>query len=138
MDQTVALLKSRQLKATPQRIAIYDYLRHTDIHPTADTIYSFLHPQHPTMSLATVYKTLESLRDAGLVQQLNTGEDAFRYDAITAPHPHIQCQCCKRVFDLDTELALHLQEEAKQQSAFRITGAQVYLYGICPECQKTL
>ena len=58
MEQSVTLLKKHGLKATPQRIAIYDYLLHTETHPTVDTIYASLHPTHPTMSLATVYKTV--------------------------------------------------------------------------------
>lgn len=136
MDQSVILLKNHNLKATPQRIAIYDYLRHTNQHPTVDTIYAALHPQHPTMSLATVYKTLESLREAGLVQQLNMGEEFFRYDAYTTPHPHIQCQCCKQVYDLDADLFTDLKEKATSRSSFQITGVQVYLYGLCPQCQK--
>ena len=136
MEQSLTLLKTHGLKATPQRIAIYNYLRHTTAHPTVETIYASLHPANPTMSLATVYKTVESLRDAGLVQQLNVGEDCFRYDAFTAPHPHIKCQCCKQVFDLDVDVVKDLAKQAGSHSAFLITGAQVYLYGVCPDCQK--
>ena len=55
MEQSLTLLKTHGLKATPQRIAIYNYLRHTTAHPTVETIYASLHPANPTMSLATVY-----------------------------------------------------------------------------------
>ncbi len=138
MEQAVALLKDHGLKATPQRIAIYNYLCGTTAHPTVETIFSSLHPSHPTMSLATVYKTVESLRDAGLIQQLNVGEDCYRYDAATAPHPHIQCQRCKQVYDLPASLLDNIEAQADAASSFRITGVQVYLYGYCPQCQQEL
>ncbi len=135
MEQSVTLLKKHGLKATPQRIAIYDYLLHTEAHPSVDTIYAALHPLHPTMSLATVYKTVESLREAGLVQQLNVGEECFRYDARTGSHPHIQCLRCRRVFDLDPAMFTDLPDRARTHSPFLITQAQLYFYGLCPECQ---
>lgn len=136
MEQSVTLLKKHGLKATPQRIAIYDYLLHTEAHPTVDTIYASLHPTHPTMSLATVYKTVESLREAGLIQQLNVGEECFRYDARTSSHPHVQCLHCRRVFDLAPASFTDLPDRARAQSSFLITQAQLYFYGLCPECQQ--
>ena len=84
----------------------------------------------------TVYKTVESLREAGLVQQLNVGEECFRYDARTHSHPHVQCLHCRRVFDLDPASFTDLPDRARAQSSFLITQAQLYFYGLCPECQQ--
>ena len=135
MEQSVTTLIEHGLKATPQRISIYDYLLHTKAHPSVDTIYAALHPSHPTMSLATVYKTVESLRTAGLVQQLNVGEESFRYDADTRPHPHIQCVQCRQVTDLEPDLFSGIRQEAQKHTHFQILGEQIYLYGLCPHCQ---
>lgn len=88
MKNLVEVLKSHNLKATPQRIAIYDMLCSTVEHPTADTIYKALSSNYPSMSLATVYKTLDALSNANLIQILNVGEDSFRYDANVKSHPH--------------------------------------------------
>ena len=87
------------------------------------------------MSLATVYKTVESLRAAGLVQQLNVGEESFRYDAQTKPHPHIQCVRCRCVADLEADLFSDIRGKAQRHTRFQVLGEQVYLYGLCPDCQ---
>ena len=89
MLTTTEMLKSQKLKVTPQRLAIFHMLYNTKSHPSAETIYNSLQETHPTMSLATVYKTLDALAKAGLVQQLHLGEDSFRYDATASSHPHI-------------------------------------------------
>ena len=65
------LLREKGFKVTPQRLAVYDVLSRTKAHPNAETIYNKLQPNYPTMSLATVYKTLDILSEIGLVQVLN-------------------------------------------------------------------
>lgn len=63
MEHLAAMLKSKQLKVTPpQRLAIFNILYNTVEHPSAETLYKALQPTHPTMSLATVYKTLDTLK----------------------------------------------------------------------------
>ena len=92
MDRDItALLREKGFKVTPQRLAIYSALSGTKEHPSAEMLFNQLQPHYPTMSLATVYKTIEILRELELVQVLNTGEDSFRYDADTSNHPHIRC-----------------------------------------------
>lgn len=135
-EQITALLRDKGFKVTPQRLAIYQVLANSKAHPSAEMIFSQLQPSYPTMSLATVYKTVEILREIGLIQILNTGEDSFRYDADTSMHPHIRCLDCGRVDDLhDVESASFIQDVAKKTS-YRLTGQQFYFYGICPDCQN--
>ena len=137
MQALAIRLKEKGLKATPQRIAIYKYLEDSKDHPSAETIYRTLRESHPTMSLATVYKTLDSLKKAGLLHQLNVGEDSFRYDADTHPHPHIQCVQCTRVFDLDPALLQNVSSEISQTTSFQVLSQQIYFYGVCPDCQSS-
>ena len=80
MEDIILTFKEKKLKLTPQRLAVYQYLKSTSEHPSAETIYKSLQPNYPTMSLATVYKTLKTLVEIGLVQELNVGEGNFRYD----------------------------------------------------------
>ncbi|HMM21984.1 MAG TPA: Fur family transcriptional regulator [Selenomonadales bacterium] len=134
-EQITALLRDRGFKVTPQRLAIYQVLANSRAHPSAEMIFSQLQPAYPTMSLATVYKTVEILREIGLIQILNTGEDSFRYDADTSMHSHIRCLECGRVDDLyDVESAGFVKDVAKK-TPYRLTGQQFYFYGICPACQ---
>ena len=130
------LLRSNKFKVTPQRLAVYDVLANTKDHPNADMIFNSLQATYPTMSLATVYKTIDILKEIGLVQILNAGEDSFRYDADTSKHAHIRCQECGRVddvFDLDTE---KFSGTIEKSTRYKLVGEQFYFYGICPACQK--
>lgn len=130
------LLRSNGFKVTPQRLAVYDVLAHTKEHPNAEMIFSSLQDTYPTMSLATVYKTIDILKEIGLVQILNAGEDSFRYDADTSKHAHVRCVECGRVddvFGLNTE---KFSGEIEKNTRYRLVGQQFYFYGICPDCQK--
>jgi len=69
------ILRSQGFKVTPQRIAIYDALRGHHDHPTAEMLYHTLRPEHPSMSLATVYKTMEIFEKIGLVKILEVGDE---------------------------------------------------------------
>ena len=100
MEDIISTFKEKKLKLTPQRLAVYQYLKSTTEHPSAETIYKALQPNYPTMSLATVYKTLKTLVEIGLVQELNVGEGNFRYDGNCKEHGHIQCIKCGKVNDL--------------------------------------
>ena len=91
MDYIASIFKEKKLKLTPQRLAVYNYLINTTSHPSADIIYTDIHVQYPTMSLATVYKALKTLVDVGLIQEINVGEGNFRYDGNSSSHPHLQC-----------------------------------------------
>jgi Fur family peroxide stress response transcriptional regulator len=88
------------------------------------------------MSLATIYKTLDLLKEAGVIQELNIGGNISRYDAITEPHPHIICVKCNKVDNLDGGLCKNLVSKAKKVSNYKITGSQLYFYGICPYCNS--
>ena len=80
MENISLIFKEKKLKLTPQRLAVYQYLKSTTEHPSAETIYNGLQATYPTMSLETVYKSLKTLVDVNLVQELNLGEGNFRYD----------------------------------------------------------
>ena len=130
------LLREKGFKVTPQRLAVYEVLSRTKAHPNAETIYNKLQPNYPTMSLATVYKTLDILSEIGLVQVLNVGEESFRYDANTESHPHVHCVQCGRVDDIFDVDDSEFMERLTQKTAYQLTGKQLYFYGICPSCQK--
>lgn len=132
-----ALLRDKGFKVTPQRLAIYNVLAGTKSHPSVEMIFNELQPLYPTMSLATVYKTIEILKAIGLVQALNVGEDSFRYDANASSHPHIRCDQCGRVDDLEGIDDKAFVAQVAGNTAYRITGQQFYFYGVCPACQKS-
>lgn len=128
-------LKEKHLKVTPQRLAIYNMLLNTHKHPSVETIYKSLEESHPAMSLATVYKTLDTFKKKGLVQELNVGEDSFRYDATCEFHPHFICEKCHTVVDLQSVEELGpIIESLNEKNNFLIKREQMYFYGICSDC----
>ena len=94
------LLKNRGLKATPQRLSVLKILdSHT--HPTIDELYDEICAENPSVSLATVYKNLNMLKDEGLVVEVNMPNQKVRYDIFSRPHIHVVCESCGRVEDYD-------------------------------------
>jgi len=136
MEKTAVLLKEKGLKVTPQRLAIINFLKNTKEHPSAETIYKKLSSDFPTMSLATVYKTLEMLKNIGLIQEINVGEGSFRYDANTSSHSHVICLSCGKVEDLEDLQLKNVLEEAKKHTEYDLVEQRLYFYGYCPTCQK--
>lgn len=135
MINSTDFLKSKGLKVTPQRLAIFNVLSHTTCHPSAETIYNALQETFPTMSLATVYKTLDCFKKNNLVQELNVGEDSFRYDVTVDSHPHLICVECHEVSDMESKILLNIREQVSTETKFKLITEQLYFYGVCPDCQ---
>jgi len=135
MDTIAPIFKEKKLKLTPQRLAVYNYLLNTTSHPSADIIYTDIHIQYPTMSLATVYKALKTLVDVGLIQEINVGEGNFRYDGNSLSHPHVQCLGCGKVDDFKDLSLDNLNSLADEHTDYKIISNKVYFYGYCPDCQ---
>jgi Fur family peroxide stress response transcriptional regulator len=129
------VLRDKGCKVTPQRLAVYDVLTRTTDHPTAEMIYEKVRKYYPTMSFATVYKSVEIFSKLGIIQVLNTGEDSFRYDADTAVHPHIRCIKCGKVCNVSHLEAKAVENMVSTETGFEVQGHQFYFYGVCPECQ---
>jgi Fur family peroxide stress response transcriptional regulator len=139
MDKTHQLaqsLRNAGLRLTPQRLAICSYLANTDMHPTAQIIYDQVRPQFPTLSLATVYNTLDMLVRLGTINTLGgTGSEAERYDADTSPHVNLSCVSCRRVIDFPSQHVYELENEVAAQAGYRLLGSRFLIFGLCPECQ---
>jgi Fur family peroxide stress response transcriptional regulator len=99
-------------------------------------VYEHLAPAHPTLSLATVYNTLETLVGLGVVNALGTaGDAAVHYDADLSPHVNLACVRCHRVVDLPSEHVFEIKREVSEHSGYQVLGARVLYYGVCPSCQ---
>lgn len=128
-------LDSKGQRYTAQRASVYSYLISTDAHPTADEVFLHVRESVPGISLATVYKSLETLVGCGLAVKLAYADGSARYDGRTDDHHHLRCVSCGSVMDLpgradDREVA-RLAASAEQ---FRVTGYRLELTGYCNEC----
>ena len=93
-------LRASGLRATASRVAILDHLQEDRRHPTAEMVYETLRSIHPSLSLSTVYSTLESFIDRGLLRRVHTPDGLLRVDGTTADHDHAICRHCGKVYDV--------------------------------------
>jgi Fur family peroxide stress response transcriptional regulator len=126
--------KKDSIKLTPQRLAIMECLEGNTSHPSAAEIYSVVSEKYPTMSFATVYNTLQTLREKGRVIELSIDSGKMRFDSNTKPHHHLICVQCKNITDVHRKFALNLPEG--ERCDYEIIGNHVDFYGICPGCKK--
>ena len=98
--ELLSVLKDRGLKATPQRVAVLRELG-KKTHPTMEEMYSGIREENPTISLATVYKNVNLLKERGMVIEINMPNGKMRYDYLSHPHIHLVCKSCGCVEDLD-------------------------------------
>ena len=117
-----------------QRELIYEALRQTEQHPTAEMIYQWLKPANPSLSLGTVYRNLNLLADEGAIRRMAFPVE--RYDAKTMPHPQFCCDQCGAVYDLHLPYDAELDRQALLASGHDVTGHEVVFHGICTKCKQ--
>ena len=125
-------LSSCGLKSTQQRIVIYDAVSRSLEHPSAEKIYESVKVDNPSISLATVYKTLETLIEAGLVSRVMNEDGTMRYDANLNSHNHIYCTNTKEIIDYeDPELGELIKNyfESKNITNLKIKEISVQING---------
>ena len=134
VEELCEVLRERGLKVTPQRRLIFEALRDSLDHPSAEDVYHVVRDVMPDMSLATVYHTLNDLVTMGELVQLDLGEGKSRYDTCTGGHVHLVCQGCREVLDIagDPDCAELRPTETR---GYQIDRCEVVFYGHCPDCQ---
>jgi Fur family transcriptional regulator, peroxide stress response regulator len=133
INVVVQTLKEKGMRVTPQRCAVYANLLGRDDHPTVEQLLRDLNQSFPISSQATVYSSLQSLRDAGLVREVLLDEGVSRYDANIKPHHHFRCRCCGIIKDIDWS-ALPQLSLAGVQPNLRPETYEVTVYGVCDRC----
>ena len=128
-------LEASGQRFTEQRAAVYRYLSSTDVHPTADEVFSAVREGLPGISLATVYKSLETLVGCGLAIKLTFPDESARYDGCTDPHHHARCVVCGVVRDIPGELAASEVGAIRERTdGFTVTDYRLQLSGYCSAC----
>ena len=127
-------LETNGHRFTEQRAAVYRYLRSTTAHPTADDVFTTVRTGIPDISLATVYKALETLVGCGLAMKLTYGDGSARYDARTEPHPHARCLSCGAVMDVPGEMSMAALKGVGTLEGFAVESYRLELLGHCVHC----
>jgi Fur family peroxide stress response transcriptional regulator len=131
---SIEALRKEGYKATPQRIAICRYVLKSRDHPSAQQIYDEVKKIHPTVSLATVYKTLGVLKDLNLIQELDLPQGKARFDSYMKPHINLICLRCGSIADLDDTTAIEITKKVAAAAKFKPRGQHIDIFGICSRC----
>lgn len=117
-----------------QRTLVLRTLDDTKEHLTADQIYGRLKPDHPKLSLATVYRNLSGLAEEGRIRKISIPGHADRYDSLTAAHNHLVCMHCGAIVDVPPVDLSEVEEEIENITGTSIASHSLVLYGTCAEC----
>ena len=128
-------LREAELKLTQQRFAVLAYLTRAEGHPTAEQIGAALNRRFPQASRATVYNTLNALRDAGLVREVRLADAVARYESNLDPHHHFVCRVCGRLEDVPAG-AFNPPPPRSIAGGHRVETCEIVLRGVCAACGR--
>lgn len=134
-DELTVLFRERGLRVTPQRQCIFRLLEGNDRHPTAEWVYQQARSEMPTISLKTVYQTLNDLTAMGEIQALDLGTGSARFDPNVGHHHHLVCDRCGRTQDVLVD-ASTLKLGRRQAQDFNVTSAEIVFRGVCTTCSR--
>lgn len=123
-------------RITEQRRIICDYLAETTSHPTPYQVYADLARTHPEISRATVYNTLNTLQELGVIVEIGFGAGHTHYETDTAPHVNLICLRCHQITDYHGPLALEdMLQDATEVDGFQPVAVRVDVFGFCQSCR---
>jgi Fur family peroxide stress response transcriptional regulator len=125
-------VKVIKFRKTPQRLAIRKFLEGNLSHPSAEDIHDALRDQFPTLSLATVYNTLDALLERGEVVEVSGDAARKRFDPVVTRHHHLVCVRCGKIVDIPEKIRPVLDDQ--ESRGFHVIRCQVDFHGLCPEC----
>ncbi len=136
MERFVQMCRDKGMKVTHQRMEVFRELAGTEEHPDAETLYQSVRKRLPTISRDTVYRTLASLEEQGLVHKAEVLANRGRYDANMDRHHHFVCIKCGLVRDFYSEAMDELPIPKAVASLGQVESAHVQLRGLCSSCSR--
>jgi Fe2+ or Zn2+ uptake regulation protein len=130
-DEVTKLLKDSHIRPSIQRVKVLEYLHEKGGHPTVDEIFRALAAEIPSLSRVTIYNTLHTFVDAGLVHVVDIDEIEKHYDITLASHGHFQCEACGKIYNFHVNID---QVPIDGLNQFQVTQKNIYFRGRCPNC----
>ena len=132
LKEKLAGLNEKGCTLTIQRHAVLEYLYENRTHPTVEEIYYSLKERFSRISKATVYNTLELLKNHGLIQEITIEKGKLHFDYEVKPHHHFFCRRCNHVYDVDVE-GCPLAGK-RMIDGHKIEELRPYIIGVCSKC----
>ncbi|MDA8197776.1 MAG: transcriptional repressor [Actinomycetota bacterium] len=131
------MLKVAGLQKTAQRLAVIDAVSERP-HATADEIEELVRLEIGTISRQSVYDTLTTLTDKGLIRRIQPAKSAARYEMrVDDNHHHLVCRSCGLTLDVDCVVGSRPCLQVDDDRGFEIDEAEVIFWGFCPKCQAS-
>jgi Fur family peroxide stress response transcriptional regulator len=131
-------ISGRTVKTSRQRDLVLQIVRNSHRHPTADWVFEQARQQIPNISLGTVYRNLNLIREEGKIQELCFQNGVRRYDGDLRRHYHIRCTECGCVEDIPHIASLPPIVEIEKLTGYYIQDQRIDFLGVCPECRRLL
>lgn len=128
--------KAKDLRVTPQRIEIFKELADADDHPSAESLHQRLSDRMPTLSLDTVYRTLGTFCEMGLINKVETTESQAHFEVTFTRHHHLICERCKKIIDFHWQFVDDAELPEEVCSLGQFNRRNVVVYGICKDCLR--
>lgn len=127
-------LKEAGFKLTPQRRAILEVLRSSGMHMSVNEIHEKVKKKCPRAGLATTYRTLDLLKELGLVTNISLGEEHKHYELRRKNHYHLVCLGCGNVTEFRPNISNEMEKKLSEDYGFKVTDYHVGFYGYCSKC----
>ena len=124
------------VRRSKKREAMLELMKSTKSHPSADWIYQNMREQFPDVSLGTVYRNLNQLKEEGIVKSVGVVNGQERFDAFTLPHSHFVCSQCGAVIDLPNCVPEGMVRSLAEEYGFVEKSSELHVYGVCAECAR--
>jgi Fur family transcriptional regulator, peroxide stress response regulator len=138
IEHVTEVLRANGFRLTHQRLEVVRELAATDAHPDAEHVFRSDRKRVPTISLDTVYRTLGTLADLGLVSRFVGASGAVRYDPNLAQHRHFVCTGCVRIYDVENPDLDHVTAPDALDKIGQVEQVEVRFRGVCHECAEQL
>ncbi len=124
-------------RLTPQRMMVVEALHSADKHVSAEEIFTQLQARYPYANISTVYRTLDLLKELGLVAEISLGDGRVRFHPVDkGHHHHLVCQKCRRVVDIPEAALAPLAESLGREYGFKVELRHMAIFGLCAKCQQ--
>jgi Fur family ferric uptake transcriptional regulator len=135
-QQLAEEMRTRGFRVTPQRAVILETVAHMQGHIAVQEVFEHAGDRLPGLNIATVYRTLETMEEAGLVDKLivSSGTDRYSLRDSTHPHGHLVCECCGAIVELGPEVLQEVAQTVEEATGHQIDHAHLTLPGMCQAC----
>ena len=122
------------MKYSKKRVLILSAIKQNVVHQTADYLYGVLRKTNPNISLATVYRNLNQMSEAGIIKKITGIDGTAHFDHNTFEHFHFICTKCNRVFDVRADIVSDIEQKVLKDTGLLIENFEIAMKGTCPDC----